>query len=673
MAPRRMSREGRRAAAAAPAGRAGWRRVKRGDADERPTRVDAYYNQRTGLGGTTDPAYWTQFCADVVGDDEARELWLGNDFAGKVVELKARAAYRAGFRVVTKDKGRDDEIAAYLRELDAGTKLMQAAFRAAAFGGGALLPVVNDGSKNLSEPLRTNGRISSIDNIHVLEPLELYPVSHYQSIFDKKWRQPKRYRLQSIAARGGPTAEAGSLIHESRLIVFRGIDVGAAAVTNTSNGWSTFSQLTRCARVINQFGSSWQGIETLMHRIEQGVLHLANLSTLIGEDGETGAVRAALQEMNAFRGLVDMLVIGTEDKYERLAVPLQGAADVLKLFMYRVSAATGIPATKLFGRSPDGMNATGDSDNDNWDDEVGEARELQYEEPTEQLVELAMMANDGPLKGKVPDEWSIAWAPLTQPSQKDIAETNYVQSQADEKNIAAGLYTAAIARRNRFGGDRGEINLTTTITDKEMRELEQLDEAQQEAEQAMLEAGAAGAAAGAQAAADPAAAAKPKAEPAEPKADQERRDFDRPPVAVRDFAGMRVGVENPAGTDRAWGPDARGRTGVTRMTCDYGRVEGTSGADGDCVDCYLGPDEDAPFVHVVHQLDPETGVYDEDKAMIGWRSADAAQAAYLAHRDDDGRAYGGMSQVPLAKFREKVARPGGARGRKVTHADRGSR
>src|SRR5690606_17241189 len=53
------------------------------------------------------------------------------------------------------------------------------------------------------------------------------------------------------------------------------------------------------------------------------------------------------------------------------------------------------------------------------------------------------------------------------------------------------------------------------------------------------------------------------------------------------------------------------------------------------------------------------------KVMLGWDSADAAKAAYLAQYDDP-RFYGGMSVFSLDDFKRRLrANPG----RKLTHAD----
>jgi len=85
-------------------------------------------------------------------------------------------------------------------------------------------------------------------------------------------------------------------------------------------------------------------------------------------------------------------------------------------------------------------------------------------------------------------------------------------------------------------------------------------------------------------------------------------------MTERDFAGLRIVVENPAGSTRYW-HDRDGReSGSTIMRNDYGFFAGHVGADGDALDCYLGPNEAAPFVYVVHQLAaPDFKRHDEDK------------------------------------------------------------
>lgn len=112
--------------------------------------------------------------------------------------------------------------------------------------------------------------------------------------------------------------------------------------------------------------------------------------------------------------------------------------------------------------------------------------------------------------------------------------------------------------------------------------------------------------------------------------------------------GLEIAIENPAGSVR------EGKGWRTKMKYDYGYVCRSEAVDGDEVDVYLGPDLDAPTVYVVHQRKyGDWDAYDEDKAMLGFPSEDAARAAYLDHYDDP-RFLGPITAMPVAEFVEKV-------------------
>ena len=121
----------------------------------------------------------------------------------------------------------------------------------------------------------------------------------------------------------------------------------------------------------------------------------------------------------------------------------------------------------------------------------------------------------------------------------------------------------------------------------------------------------------------------------------------------RRFAGFGVTIESPAGSVRH-GVDSNGTPWETKMVCDYGYIKGSLGVDGDHLDVFLGPDEDADTVYIVHQRDPGTGLYDEDKCMLGFASQDAAVEAYCAHYDCAANFFGAVTPMPLARFREVV-------------------
>ena len=121
----------------------------------------------------------------------------------------------------------------------------------------------------------------------------------------------------------------------------------------------------------------------------------------------------------------------------------------------------------------------------------------------------------------------------------------------------------------------------------------------------------------------------------------------------RSFRGLSISVENPAGSVRE-GADRGGKKWRTKMAFDYGYIRLTKGVDGDHVDCYVGPDEDAPNVYVVTQMAvPDFKKVDEQKAMIGFKTKQAAVRAYLAHYDDK-RFLGPVTTMPFGEFKDKV-------------------
>jgi len=121
------------------------------------------------------------------------------------------------------------------------------------------------------------------------------------------------------------------------------------------------------------------------------------------------------------------------------------------------------------------------------------------------------------------------------------------------------------------------------------------------------------------------------------------------------FQGLPIAVENARGSMRHWHDPDGNVSGSTMMRADYGYIEGHMGSDGEDLDCYVCGDESAPDVHVVHQTRaPEYRAHDEDKIFLGAASADAARAMYVAHRNDGDRAIGGMSSMPLERFKAKL-------------------
>jgi hypothetical protein len=131
-----------------------------------------------------------------------------------------------------------------------------------------------------------------------------------------------------------------------------------------------------------------------------------------------------------------------------------------------------------------------------------------------------------------------------------------------------------------------------------------------------------------------------------PKAKREKYPFQ----GYIDFQGLKIDVENKAGSDRE-GESPEGKPWKTHMYYHYGEIRGTEGTDGDKLDVYVGENHDASLALVVHQYEPETGKYDEDKVMLGFDSVEAAIGAYKRQYDRPGFYRDGEhTAMPIGQF-----------------------
>ncbi len=119
---------------------------------------------------------------------------------------------------------------------------------------------------------------------------------------------------------------------------------------------------------------------------------------------------------------------------------------------------------------------------------------------------------------------------------------------------------------------------------------------------------------------------------------------------VMKFQGLIISIENKKGSCRE-GTDSDGHKWKSYMYLDYGGIRNTEGKDGEYVDAYIGPAHDSDRVFVVHQNDPVTGNYDEDKCILGLKTAREAKKAYIRQYDRPGF-FGSMDEYSMDEFKE---------------------
>ena len=93
------------------------------------------------------------------------------------------------------------------------------------------------------------------------------------------------------------------------------------------------------------------------------------------------------------------------------------------------------------------------------------------------------------------------------------------------------------------------------------------------------------------------------------------------------------------------------------MQHHYGDIKTTKGADGDAIDVFIGDNPDSEKVFIVDQVNPETGVFDEAKVMMGFDSIQEAEQGYRSNYDKDWDGLGNITETTVRDFKHWARKP----------------
>jgi hypothetical protein len=108
----------------------------------------------------------------------------------------------------------------------------------------------------------------------------------------------------------------------------------------------------------------------------------------------------------------------------------------MQQLMYRISGAANIPATVLFGVSPSGQNATGESDLTQWYDQGREYQTVSLEPKIKTLLGLCGASEN--VEVNFPSLW--------EPTKQEQAQTQLTKAQAERLHWDMGKSESEIKK-----------------------------------------------------------------------------------------------------------------------------------------------------------------------------------------------------------------------------------
>lgn len=443
------------------------------------TWLAGWTNPTTGQGTDRDKLRGNQWAGGIIMSTPLLEdLFAFNDLAYAIVTALPEWGLRHGFdlalgemtgepgggaadaqRVESALRSKLDELGAHELQVLAGTW-------GQLHGGGLILLGARDGKKT-NEPL-------DLENLKSLEWIRVVPgAQEYVNVESRdaqvdsgRFGEPVIYRVQEIFA--GVAAEP-TLWHYTRVIRYPGARTPPRK-KQQKQGWD-LSILDRVVSKLSLHDTTWDNVGAMVADGSQGVWKIKGLMQA-ALTGKAGALQERFRIADQARSMFRSLLLDSDgESFDYVHRQFGGIADLLAQSAIRTAAAAQMPVTVLYGQSPAGMNATGESDIRLWYDRVEQYQEDVLRSRLEQLVRLVLRSKEGPTGGVEPPAWRVNFRPVRKETPMEGAELRARQAQIDVAYINAGVLAALEVALSRFTSEgwSGETQIDVPAREKAMR------------------------------------------------------------------------------------------------------------------------------------------------------------------------------------------------------------
>lgn len=235
--------------------------------------------------------------------------------------------------------------------------------------------------------------------------------------------------------------ERGIRVHHSRICRFLGRDLPyleklAETYWGASELEHVFDEIKKRDNV------SWNmAMLTFMANIR--VLKMEGMGQLLSTGNEKilQDLYATVQAQNMLMNNNGVQILGDKDEYQTHQYAFSGLGEVYDRFMMDLAGAAETPVTKLFKRSPAGMNATGESDMQDYYDTIEEKQEAELRPIYDKILPVLLMSEFG----AIPEDFDYAFNPVRRPRDEEMADLASKNTDSVTKAFQAGMISQQIA------------------------------------------------------------------------------------------------------------------------------------------------------------------------------------------------------------------------------------
>lgn len=305
------------------------------------------------------------------------------------------------------------------------------------YGGAAGLIMIRGQEGMLGQPLELESIYpGTFQGLYILDRWQGV-VPGMELVFEGGEPVPAYYSITD--ARGNTVAK----VHHSRLVRFTGRDL--PFLERVAELYWGESEVEALYNDVVKHDNVAANMAALTFRANVDTMEVQNLDQLFSVTSGEQQRRFwnVMQAQSVMKSNFGIQLVNRGDQIKNTQYTFTGLQEVYDSMCLDLSGASRIPVTKLFGRSPAGMNATGESDLRNYYDYVDTLREAKLRPILEKLLPVLAMS----AWGAVPDGLDITFPPLWTPTAAEVAEIALKKAQAIRDTFQAGLFRADTAQR----------------------------------------------------------------------------------------------------------------------------------------------------------------------------------------------------------------------------------
>lgn len=394
--------------------------------------------------------------------------YRGSWVVGAVVDSVAEDMTRAGVNVTTNEDDSDiRDLMNAVSKLQISQSLCNLKKWSRLYGGA--IAVLDIEGQNPETPLNLDS-ISQDQflGLVVYDRWQLNPVLTKVIQSGPNMGLPAMYQIVTgmTSADVDPRSNRGIInVHHSRIVRDIGIQLPYfQAITEMMWGESILERLWD--RLI-AFDNVTMSAASLVDRASLRMVGINGLREILAAGG--AAQQALVSQFEMMRLLQvneGLTLLDKDDEYQASAYSFAGLSDMIIQFGQQLSGASGIPLVRLFGQSPAGMNATGESDIRMYYDNIKAQQESTLRTGWQLILQVLWRS----VYGKpAPKDLQFEFVPLWQMSALDKATIGKTNTEAIIGAYESGLTSRKTAMQE-LRESSGDTGLFSNISDEEIDE-----------------------------------------------------------------------------------------------------------------------------------------------------------------------------------------------------------